>query len=768
MPPTKPLNLGAADSVLYSSNGERLAVRSAQLSVWDLKKQARLWRANPVPYLNYAAFSPDGARLAVKSTTGQIAVVNATNGKAICDFRNKKDGEGCNLVFSPCGDYVVDGTWEGRLLVRASATGKVELELEFPNEMIHDLYAVDNGSKWIVMHNPTPAGDDDEPPPPYFSVWKWPFGKKSSDKIQLREQGYFTTALSPDGKYFAFDSSFVPKKPSIDILALGNGKTVASIARARDDRIEKLSWSADGKLLGVVKENSVVVYSAETWQPIAEQEVADATDIAFSPSGDTIAIGARKATVIAWNELISSAGEAPKLLPKAKPAEADVTSFISAPEHQKAFKKVLSPLPAKSKIRQFLIELAADDEDRRVAAYEQIREFDKSKPSEDVRSSNWRLKEEEAVAILRAGTIAEFPPAPPDADWKDGYHTALTLLWRSPHPSLLPLVEAAYEKQPRGLRRAALLALLAILGTREAAEMFAACVRRYGWPPLYVRVWDELGKLLAHGDVLLPDIALAANKDQIGSLCDAITYALADGTLKLEQIAGRLDALAPVTVASTKKLIKQLAKYQTRKGIEWRFGDAYSDARYRLSSLLTLSGYLLDPKLPPLVREAAKFTDPVIAMSAAVAMLRQTGDINKSALRRAAQSHETRATLYAVLAEMKRSDLFPKQFATWEAFAASAMVAWLKYPTELGREPDDIELGHTEWLDKRRKLALYVWKFRNAKEPWLAGVSGPHQLKRSPRPTDGQMTFSRFDEWDSATPQEHAKRCAETVEQICE
>jgi hypothetical protein len=179
-----------------------------------------------------------------------------------------------------------------------------------------------------------------------------------------------------------------------------------------------------------------------------------------------------------------------------------------------------------------------------------------------------------------------------------------------------------------------------------------------------------------------------------------------------------------------------------------------------------LAGYLLNAKLPPVLREAAKFTDPAIAMSAAVGLLRQTGDVSKLALRQAAQSHGTRSALYEALAGMNRTDVFPKEFATWEAFAASHMVEWLSFPSELGREPDEIELGDTRWLDKRRKRAMYVWKFRNAKEPWMAGVSGPHELRGSPKPTHGNLTFSRFDEWDSATPEEHLEQCAGSAEEI--
>jgi hypothetical protein len=771
----KPLKLGAGDRVWYSPDGKRLAVRSSQLSVWDLEKNKRLWRSNPVPYLYYATFSPDGKRLAVKSTTGQIVVVDANNGKVVCDFRNKKDEEGCNLIFSPCGKFIIDGTWEGRLLVRAVATGKIEFEREYANESVHDIYAVDGGSSFVVLNDPRGGDDNKKPPAAYLSRWKWPFGAKPIGTIKLADQLYHTSAVTADGQFFAFDSSLVPKKPSIDVLSLRTGKRVASIPYTRGEHIEQLNWSADGALLGAAKRDCVEIYSAVKikFELVVKHELENVRDIAFSPTGDTIALAAKNSVVMSSASLQSSTAKASTAErgkgTKAKAAPPPAASFIHAAEHQKAFKKIVSSLPAKSKIRQLLPELACDDEDRNVAAYELATDFNRSKRNEDVCKPNFQLSENEAAAILSAGAIAEFPPAPPDGYWQDGYHTLLTQLWRSPYPALLPQIAPAYEKQPYGTRRAALLALLGVLGTREAAETFVACIRKFGWPSsLYVRVWSEFEKLLAHGDVLLPDVALAASKDQMGDLVDAISSALMDGAMPVKKVASRLDVLTPRIVASISKLIKQLSKYQSRKGIDWRFGENYSYARAELSSLLALAGYLIDPKLPPLLREAAKFTDPVIAVSAAVAMLRQSGDANKSAFRRAAQSHETRAYAYEILTELKRKDLFPREFATWEAFAASAMVEWLKFPTELEREPDELKLGHTEWIDKRRKLVMYVWKFRNAKEPWLAGVSGPHELRGSPRPTHGAFTFSRFEEWDSATPQEHLEQCAGSAKEIVE
>jgi hypothetical protein len=96
------------------------------------------------------------------------------------------------------------------------------------------------------------------------------------------------------------------------------------------------------------------------------------------------------------------------------------------------------------------------------------------------------------------------------------------------------------------------------------------------------------------------------------------------------------------------------------------------------------------------------------------------------------------------------------------------MTEWLLYPAELGCEPDELELVHTEWLDKRKRLAMFVWKFRTGKKPWFAGVSGPHELRGEPGPLAGHLTFSRFEPWDSATPQEHLERSAGTAGEILE
>lgn len=92
------------------------------------------------------------------------------------------------------------------------------------------------------------------------------------------------------------------------------------------------------------------------------------------------------------------------------------------------------------------------------------------------------------------------------------------------------------------------------------------------------------------------------------------------------------------------------------------------------------------------------------------------------------------------------------------------MVEWLMYPAELGREPDEIQLEHTEPIGAQDSTTVvYVWKFRNKGEKWYAGVSGPHELLEAPKPLDGHLTFSRFDAWEAASPAVHLERCTGTA-----
>lgn len=126
-----------------------------------------------------------------------------------------------------------------------------------------------------------------------------------------------------------------------------------------------------------------------------------------------------------------------------------------------------------------------------------------------------------------------------------------------------------------------------------------------------------------------------------------------------------------------------------------------------------------------------------------------------------AADRQTRKVLHELLDQHGKTELFPREFLTWEAMAEAHLVAWLNHPNELGSSPDEIELmakvptprGEGHYFVFRYRVAAPHWA---ARDGWMAGVAGPCDLAQPPTPY-ARGTFSRFEPYDSRTPEEHVE-----------
>jgi len=132
-------------------------------------------------------------------------------------------------------------------------------------------------------------------------------------------------------------------------------------------------------------------------------------------------------------------------------------------------------------------------------------------------------------------------------------------------------------------------------------------------------------------------------------------------------------------------------------------------------------------------------------------------------LERFAADRSTRKVLHEELEAHGKLDLFPARFLTQEAMAEADLCAWLNHPNELAAVPDDIELMEILPAPGDADAGrYYLFRYRMhsphwaANDGWMAGVAGPY-------PADGPVarfapgTFSRFERWDTRTPDEHVR-----------
>lgn len=130
-------------------------------------------------------------------------------------------------------------------------------------------------------------------------------------------------------------------------------------------------------------------------------------------------------------------------------------------------------------------------------------------------------------------------------------------------------------------------------------------------------------------------------------------------------------------------------------------------------------------------------------------------------LARFAEDRATRKVLHDVLVQAGKVHLLPGERRTWEAMAEADLTAWLNHPNELGAAPDEMELTATRPApDGKGHYFVFRYRMRSphwaADDGWMAGIAGPYDLREEPVP-HGRGTFSRFEPFDSRTPEGHVE-----------
>ena len=276
----KKLALPAVYQFALSAEGKRLAVIGRNVVMTDPSRMARLYSCHPISHPLCAAFSPDGARLAVKSTSGGILLLAAESGEIILDFTNKTDGEGAAIAFSACGRYLIDASWNGDIIVRDTLCGLPDQRHAFAGEMIVCVLPSSDRSTWVFLHQPKATSQTEPVALPYITVWKWPLTEYRELALETRAT---SAELSPDGKVIVIANDL-----QIQFLLVANGNVLKSVLA---ERCRRIRWSPDGALVAFVLQSSIAVYAFPSYELVDIFEQEFASDICFSPDNSFFAYG---------------------------------------------------------------------------------------------------------------------------------------------------------------------------------------------------------------------------------------------------------------------------------------------------------------------------------------------------------------------------------------------------------------------------------------------------------------------------------------------
>lgn len=269
--------------VAFSPDGSRLACIGVHVDLWDVVGRTRQARAHPFKHPSHIDFSPDGTKLAVKSTSGDVALLDGSTLEVIARHDGRSWGEGGELRFSPCGRYVVDGSWRGVLLVRDALTGEAVYKEEDKHTMVQHLACTSDRQRWVQSVRRYPPDDD-----VVVTLRSWPF---SEDRFDFQGDACEALALDPSGAYLAVlgrqlqvweVGGSVGGRPRL--LGETRALPISGTGRA-------LAWAPSSDLVALAGAGATRLFSREM-DEVGRIDLEYSSSVAFSPSGDLLALGA--------------------------------------------------------------------------------------------------------------------------------------------------------------------------------------------------------------------------------------------------------------------------------------------------------------------------------------------------------------------------------------------------------------------------------------------------------------------------------------------
>ncbi|HLP84337.1 MAG TPA: hypothetical protein VK157_08300 [Phycisphaerales bacterium] len=378
----------------------------------------------------------------------------------------------------------------------------------------------------------------------------------------------------------------------------------------------------------------------------------------------------------------------------------------------------------------------------------------------------------DAQTLLRAAASGDWPTT--EHTWEDAsaqlVHAARDIAKDKQPDALLPLLDECTPRMTLPARVAALH--LPVLSTSpQAVAVYLRCLRTLA------------GK---NTDLPIMTFPVSAGPQVARALFPAALELARDPALAYPLFANLLefrnadllpaDIAKPFHTSMTNVLTAELARaraLQRTTGLGWRDEAPYDIHRSMIGLMFDLAGVLSSKSLLSTTHSASDLVDPRLRRFRAVSLLRNNVNVSDEELAWIALSPPDRWWLFRQLHDIKCPQRLPPACRDQAKLAEGNMADWLTFGTELGREPDEIELIHVEtrnasqgprlmrWLSKREPVDYYFFKFRVTEEHWsqengwMVGMAGGYARAAQPTTDHDGGTFSKFDSLESKSIKEH-------------
>ncbi len=274
-----------------TADGKMFVCVGRRINGFDVGNRQKILSARPFPHASHSDFSPDNKKLAVKHTSGRIVILDLATGDVMRDFKNQKEGEGSEVFFSPDGQELVDGSWNGVISIRKLRGTGTSIK-QFPNEMIDRISHDSQKRSWLIQHKKKVQTGQKWSEYDYLVLRRWPLFERKQ-KVFSFDCYLRSATISPDGSRICLIGR---RRNSanrwIQVVRVSDSKIIAINTEIEIGGTgSELAWSTDSNLVGSVQKRRFVFYRASDLVALRVLPCQYPSSICFLSNDDQVVLG---------------------------------------------------------------------------------------------------------------------------------------------------------------------------------------------------------------------------------------------------------------------------------------------------------------------------------------------------------------------------------------------------------------------------------------------------------------------------------------------
>jgi len=289
----RPSSVGPSFELRFNRTSSRFACCGRSVIIWDMDPRAKLEKIHPFKHPSHIEWSPDGDHLAIKSTSGDLVLVKPASSASEAIWLRKRGGEGAEVAFSACGNYLVDCSWSGQVDVFDIRTNEVVHTEHISNAMIRSLAYDKSRTRFAYVVSPKATSPNRPGAPDYLALRNWPFWQNEPLVLPVDAQDIEAIAFSPDGRHLALAVSSLGDIGSrVQIRSLESGAVLAEAGYSFYASGKSIAWCSGSDLIANVEQGGIRLYGSWLRTELAFLPAEYPSHVEFSSCGTYVGVGA--------------------------------------------------------------------------------------------------------------------------------------------------------------------------------------------------------------------------------------------------------------------------------------------------------------------------------------------------------------------------------------------------------------------------------------------------------------------------------------------